>query len=122
MLRVLLDEGLPLRAAQWLRDHAIEAIHTREAGLASAPDAEILAAARAEGRICFTLDHDFHAILAETGAAQPSVVLIRMQHEGYLKVGILIERVLADIGSQLEAGVAATVTRRGLRLRSLPLK
>lgn len=122
MAAILLDEGLPLRAAQWLRNHGIDAVHAREVGLASAPDERILAAALAERRVCFTLDHDFHSILAETWATKPSVVLIRMQQRGYVEIGSLIERVLHDLAAQLEAGVAVTVTRRGIRLRSLPLK
>lgn len=97
MQSVLLDEGLPLRAAQWLRDFGIDAVHVGEMGLASAPDAQVLAAARAERRICVTLDHDFHAILAETAATDPSVVLIRMQQTGYVETGQLILRVLGDI-------------------------
>jgi predicted nuclease of predicted toxin-antitoxin system len=90
--------------------------------LASSPDAQILEAARAERRICFTLDHDFHAILAETGATTPSVVLIRVQQGGYVETGRLIALILREIGSQFENGVAVTATRRGIRLRSLPLK
>jgi predicted nuclease of predicted toxin-antitoxin system len=122
MRAVLLDEGLPLRAAQWLRDNGIDAVHAREIGLTSAADEQILAAARKDGRICFTLDHDFHAILAESGATEPSIVLIRMQQKGYVETGQLIARVLRDLAQQLENGVAVTATRRGLRLRSLPLK
>jgi predicted nuclease of predicted toxin-antitoxin system len=49
MVRVLLDEGLPLRAAQWLRKSGIDAVHVREVGLASAPDPQILAAACEQG-------------------------------------------------------------------------
>jgi predicted nuclease of predicted toxin-antitoxin system len=122
MQAVLLDEGLPLRAAQWLRDNGIDAVHAREIGLTSAADEQILAAARKDRRVCFTLDHDFHAILAENRAAEPSVVLIRMQQKGYAETGRLIARVLRDLEQQLETGVAVTATRRGLRLRSLPLK
>jgi predicted nuclease of predicted toxin-antitoxin system len=122
MQPVLLDEGLPLRAAQWLRDNGIDAVHAREIGLASTPDTQILAVARAERRVCFTLDHDFHAILAETAASTPSVVLIRMQQTSYVETGQLIARVLRDFDSQLEKGAAVTATRRGIRFRSLPLK
>jgi predicted nuclease of predicted toxin-antitoxin system len=70
MQAVLLDEGLPLRTARWLRDNGIDAVHAREIGLASAADEQILAAARMDRRICFTLDHDFHAILAESRVTQ----------------------------------------------------
>src|SRR5271163_54910 len=122
MQAALLDEGLPLRAARWLRDFGIDAVHTREIGLASAPDTQILAAARAERRVCFTLDHDFHTILAETGLMTPSVVLIRMQQTPYVETAQLIARVLREFDGQLEKGAAVTVTSRGIRFRSLPLK
>lgn len=122
MPAVLLEEGLPLRAAQWLRDNGFDAVHARELGLSSAPDDQILAAARTDRRVCFTLDHDFHAILAESNATEPSVVLIRMQQKGYAETAQLIARVLRDLEEQLETGVAVTATRRGIRLRSLPLK
>lgn len=122
MQPVLLDEGLPLRAAQWLREFGVDAMHVRELGLASAPDTRILDTARAEQRVCVTLDHDFHAILAETGAAAPSVVLIRMQQTGYVDTGRLILRILGEVEEQLKKGAAVTATRRGIRLRSLPLR
>jgi predicted nuclease of predicted toxin-antitoxin system len=122
MTGVLLDEGLPLRAAQWLRDRGVDAVHAREAGLASAPDTRILAAARTNGRVCFTLDHDFHTILAETAATAPSVVLLRAQLTGYVAAAEFIARILHEYHPQLEAGVALTATARGVRLRHLPLK
>ena len=126
MTRVRLDEGLPLRSAQWLRDLGIDAVHAREVGLASAPDPQILAAARNDHRICITLDHDFHAILAETAATSPSVVLLRMQQLGHVETANVIARVLGELGQQLEAntggGVAVTASRRAVRLRRLPLK
>lgn len=122
MQPVLLDEGLPLRAAQWLREFGVDAMHVRELDLASAPDTRILDTARAEQRVCVTLDHDFHAILAETGAETPSVVLIRMQQTGYVDTGRLILRILGEVEEQLKKGAAVTATRRGIRLRSLPLR
>jgi predicted nuclease of predicted toxin-antitoxin system len=122
MARVLLDEGLPLRTAQWLRNLEIDALHAREAELTSAPDAEMLAFARNQRRACFTLDHDFHSILAETGATTPSVVLLRVQHTYYIEVGQLIVRILEDVGYEIDQGAAVTATRRGIRFRLLPLK
>jgi hypothetical protein len=52
----------------------------------------------------------------------PSVLLIRMEQTGYAEIGQLILRVLREVDSQLEKGAAVTATRRGIRLRSLPLK
>ena len=122
MARVLLDEGLPLRTAQWLRNLEIDALHAREAELTSAPDAEVLAFARNQRRACFTLDHGFHSILAETAAAIPSVVLLRVQHTNYIEIGQLIVRILEDVGYEIDQGAAVRATRRGIRFRLLPLK
>ena len=122
MARVLLDEGLPLRTAQWLRNLEIDALHAREAELTSAPDAEVLAFARNQRRACFTLDHGFHSILAETAAAIPSVVLLRVQHTNHIEVGQLIVRILEDVGYEIDQGAAVRATRRRIRFRLLPLK
>jgi hypothetical protein len=45
-----------------------------------------------------------------------------MQQKDYVEIGRVVARVLRDFDQQLETGVAVTATRRGIRLRSLPLK
>jgi predicted nuclease of predicted toxin-antitoxin system len=122
MFRLLLDESLPLRAAGLLRGRGMDAIHAREAGLAAESDPAILKFAAAERRICVTVDQDFHRLLAGNSATAPSVILIRAQNLDYEETAELIGRTLAQAGSPLETGAAVTVTRRGLRLRLLPLK
>lgn len=79
MKRILLDQGLAPLAAAILRESGWDALHVSEAGLQSADDIEILNAARHDGRICITLDHDFHSHLELTGADSPSVVFLRIQ-------------------------------------------
>ena len=81
MMRILLDEGMPARAALKLRDLGFDTVDARELGLAGARDEAILAAALTKDRICVTLDHDFHSILAETQAAAPSVILVRLHRQ-----------------------------------------
>jgi predicted nuclease of predicted toxin-antitoxin system len=62
-----------------LREYGFDAIHVSEIGMDRDGDVEILQSARCEGRVCITLDHDFHRYLALTGEGQPSVVLLRVQ-------------------------------------------
>ncbi len=102
MIRVLLDEALPLRAAQLLRRQGVDAVHARERGLASAPDSAVLALARLE--------------------ASPSVVLLRMDPAGHTAVAEAVTAVIAGFGAELVAGAVATMSHRGVRLRLLPLK
>lgn len=66
-MKILLDEGLPRRAVALLIERRFDALHVTETGLTATADEEILAWARAQGRIVVTLDADFHTILATTG-------------------------------------------------------
>jgi predicted nuclease of predicted toxin-antitoxin system len=52
-----------------------------EVDLSRAEDEEILEFARKNGRVCVTLDHDFHMHLALAGADAASVVLVRMDRD-----------------------------------------
>lgn len=79
-MRILLDEGLPLRAAALLRNQGIDALHVTETVDAGTADAAILEEARRTDRVVVTLDADFHALLALHGWRRPSV--IRLRREG----------------------------------------
>lgn len=122
MIRLLLDEGLPVRAASVLCTLGLDTVHARDVGLASCSDEVVIEFARQNDRACITLDLDFHRILATTSATSPSVVLVRVQSLDYLAMAKLIFRIVKQIESDLHHGVAATATDRALRLRHLPLK
>jgi predicted nuclease of predicted toxin-antitoxin system len=78
-MKLLLDQGLPRTAASLLRSHGIDAVHTGEIGLATADDPTLLRLARQQDRIVVTLDADFHALLALSGADKPSVIRLRIE-------------------------------------------
>ena len=80
MLKILLDEGLSRLAAEFLRQDKVDAVHAQDAGLLSAADPELIRFARKEQRVIFTLDHDYHKLLALSGEREPSVVLLRFEH------------------------------------------
>lgn len=75
-MKLLLDQGLPRSAAILLGESGLDTIHVADRSLSAAEDSEIIAAAKAENRIVITLDADFHALLALTGASSPSVIRI----------------------------------------------
>jgi predicted nuclease of predicted toxin-antitoxin system len=50
-MKLLLDQGLPLSAAALLRNAGIDTIHVGEIMMSEAEDAEIIARAKAEGRV-----------------------------------------------------------------------
>jgi predicted nuclease of predicted toxin-antitoxin system len=122
MLVLLLNAGLPYRAAAWPREHGTEAIHVRDIRMGAAADPEILEYARQRRQVCITLDHDFHRILAEMGETTPSVLLLQTQFTGYLETARLIARLVSEYPDELAAGVAMTAAGGFVRFRKLPLR
>jgi predicted nuclease of predicted toxin-antitoxin system len=120
--RLLLDEGLPFTTAAKLRAGGIDAVHVKDVGLSSTPDSLILEYARNSGRTCVTLDLDFHQLLAASGASAPSVILLRFQRLRAEQATDLIATIVRGVGTDLAAGIAVTATRRGVRIRKLPLR
>ena len=121
-MNLILDEGLPLRAAVALRQAGIEARHVLELGMGGASDQAILERARRDGATVVTLDADFHQILATTGASLPSVVRVRIASLPVADLVILLLNLLSRTGDELRAGAAVSVERHRVRLRKLPIR
>lgn len=76
-MRFLVDTNLPPSLAAWIVSQGHEAIHTIEAGLATAPDREIWSFASSIAATIVTKDEDF-VILNAAQPDGPSVVWIRI--------------------------------------------
>jgi predicted nuclease of predicted toxin-antitoxin system len=89
-VRVLLDQGVPRRAAAVRRDAGVDAAHVSEVGMSTARDADILAWCREHAAVAVTLDADFHAAIALSGEAAPSAIRLRVQGLKGPEVGRLL--------------------------------
>ncbi|RJP32959.1 MAG: hypothetical protein C4527_05195 [Candidatus Omnitrophota bacterium] len=120
-MKLLLDQGLPRSAAVLLRNFGIDTFHVGEIGMSSVADMDILIHCRQEMRVIVTLDADFHALLALSGAISPSIIRIRI--EGLRAEGLveLLRKVLEECSEELELGAMVTVQINRLRIRRLPL-
>jgi predicted nuclease of predicted toxin-antitoxin system len=119
--RILLDQGLPRSAAALLRQAGWDVIHVSEIGMSRADDADILQRARAESRVCVTLDADFHSLLATSGERSPSTIRIRKEGLDATALAVLLQGVWAKIADALNSGALVTVTERSVRVRRLPI-
>ncbi len=121
MKGLLLDQGLPRSTAELLRARGIEAVHVGECAMSQASDAAILERARSEQRAVVTLDADFHALLALTGAAGPTVIRLRAQGLKAHDACALIESVVARAETDIAAGALISATRKLVRIKRLPI-
>ena len=112
---------LPRTAANLLRDCGWDVQHVSERGMSRAEDSAIIALARQEQRMVVTLDADFHALLAVSGATGPSVLRIRMEGLKANQVAALVERVLALASDELEQRAMITLADGKVRIKLLPV-
>ena len=108
-------------AAELLRAHGWDVVHVREIGMRDATDRQTLARAVTDGRICATLDKDFHEALAKSEATRPSVILLRWQNLRWEAVADAIIIRVTSYGKELSSGAAITGSERATRVRNLPL-
>ena len=120
-MRLLLDQNCSAGAAEILRSGGMDVVHTREVGLATTDDRDILEWSRGQERIVVTLDADFHALLALTGAREPSVIRIRIEGLRDAELAALVSRVVTVYRDDLLRGTALTITPTSIRVRALPL-
>ena len=120
-MKLLLDQGLPLRAAALLRESGIDAFHVSELGMACSADQGILDRASLEGRSVITLDSDFHALLATDRRAEPSVIRIRIEGLRAQECAALVKKVLVLCKEQLGRGCVVSVEPERVRVRRSPI-
>ncbi len=120
-MKLLLDQGLPRGAVELLNAQNFEAVHVGDIGMAGAEDQAILEFARLDERVVVTLDADFHALLARSGASEPSVIRIRIEGLKAQSLTQIIQTVREYCHLELEQGAVATVQEDCIRVRRLPL-
>jgi predicted nuclease of predicted toxin-antitoxin system len=121
-MKVLIDMNLSPRWARVLADAGIEAAHWSDLGAGDAPDAEILAFAKAHDYVVFTHDLDFSAILSATHGEKPSVVQVRSEDVSPEAIGSAVVAAVRQTAEELAEGALLTVEPSRMRVRLLPLK
>ena len=89
--------------------------------MSQAEDVAIIELARLEQRVVVTLDADFHALLAVSGANGPSVVRVRSEGLKAAQIAALLQRVFVVAGNELGHGAMVTVLDEKIRIKHLPI-
>jgi predicted nuclease of predicted toxin-antitoxin system len=99
-----------------------DAIHTRDIGLSRAPDIDVMARAKLDGRVLITADTVFGELRARSGDNAPPVLLLRRHDRRRAKaVAELILANLEAIDSDLTSGALVVFNGDRIRIRALPI-
>jgi predicted nuclease of predicted toxin-antitoxin system len=120
-VKFLVDMPLSPALAGWLRERGHDAVHAADLGLNRAPDVDILAHAKREGRTIVSADLDYPRLLALARATDPSLILFR---DGDWREADVIARMGEILRALTAADIAQSiivVDRDRVRRRRLPI-
>jgi predicted nuclease of predicted toxin-antitoxin system len=120
-LGLLLDQGISPKVAVALCGSGFRAEHVHALGLATATDAEIVAAAQEKRFVVVTTDSDFSAIVARSRQRSPSVITLRLDNPTAEQQIAAVQALLRKLGmDELESCLIALEQHR-YRRRPLPV-
>jgi predicted nuclease of predicted toxin-antitoxin system len=116
-VKVKLDENLPASLGEVLlaHDHEVDTVIAEDLG--GHPDAEVAAAALAEGRLLITLDKGFGDIRAHPPGTHPGILVLRLADESAVAVRQAMTELLAHHRLEDLAGAVTVLHHGRLRIR-----
>jgi predicted nuclease of predicted toxin-antitoxin system len=120
-VKFLVDMPLSPALAVWLGDQGYDAVHAAELGLNRAPDIEIIARAKQDGRTIITIDLDYPRLLALARTTEPSLILFRDGDWSEADVIVRMREILRALTAVDIAQSIIVVDRDRVRRRRLPI-
>lgn len=116
-LKVIVDEDLPRRAVQFLREHGHDAASVIELGMGGWKDPQVWVAVQKDERFLVTADKGFGDIRVYPPGTHRGILLLRPDEDGIRPVLELLQKVLDSYNLDELVGAITVATPRGIRLR-----
>jgi predicted nuclease of predicted toxin-antitoxin system len=116
-LKVAVDEDLPRKALQILREHGYDALSVIELGLGGWKDPQLWIAIQKDERYLVTADKGFGDIRAYPPGKHFGVLLLRPDEDGIRPMMELLEQILNLYKLEDLVGATTVATPRGIRIR-----
>ena len=121
-MRLLADLHISPRTVEFIRALGHDVIRVSEVLPANSTDERIVAYALTEQRVILTQDLDFSSIVALSGKALPSLLILRLTSSRIEHVNSVLERILLNVENDLATGAIVTVKDKRIRRRRLPIE
>lgn len=116
-MNIKLDENLSVYLKPVLVQEGHEATTTAEEGLLGMCDTKVAAAAKAEGRVLFTLDLEFADLRKFPPGSHAGVVLFRPRSMGPSSVNAFVSRFVKGVDLTEFSGCVVVVDPQRIRVR-----
>ncbi|MEI7894243.1 MAG: DUF5615 family PIN-like protein [Myxococcales bacterium] len=120
-MKILVDVNISPRVVAALRAEGFAAVRVNDIIPACSPDEDVLAEAVRIGAVLVSQDQDFSAILATSGAMQPSHVNLRVSFVDPDRIAKIIAAVMRAVPDDLAAGALVSVDDVRVRVHRLPV-
>jgi predicted nuclease of predicted toxin-antitoxin system len=120
-MRFLADVNISRHVIARLRSQGCDVTLVSEIMDCRSPDQEVLSEARRRQAIVISFDQDFGAILAISGATNPSLINLRVTDVDAERLANAIFAVVSVTAADLISGAVVTLDDAGVRVHRLPL-
>lgn len=120
MLRIKIDENLPVGLEADLRAAGHDAASVFAEGLSGTPDQNLLATCNAEGRVLITLDLDFSDLRAYPPEQHKGIIVLRPTSQSVPDVRSLLGKLLPVLQTEAITHRLWIVEEKGIRIRGGP--
>lgn len=114
-MRFLVDVNIPDETVAFLNESGHDAVSVAALLSRNAPDEHILSVAIETERVIISADLDFSRLIIESGAAEPSHILLRIANRQPAIVNRVLAEHLPELEPHLATGFIGTINYRGLR-------
>lgn len=121
MIRILIDVSLSPAWTETFSAAGLQSVHWSNVGDPRATDRTIMGWAADNGRIVFTHDLDFGALIAATRARGPSVIQVRAEDVLPESLGAVVVSAISRFRRELELGALVSLDPVRARVRMLPI-
>lgn len=121
-MKFLLNMNVDRELAASLKKRGHSCRHVGDIGMSRATDREIVSEAARTNEIIITHDLDYGHLLAFSGEAAPSVIILRLRDLRTPQVISRIDSVWKDIETPLKHGSIISLSDKSLRIRNLPIE